>query len=167
MTDASHDGSERETHRVSLSVRRLRARHDGHVKERAMTGDIEDRELDSRLRAANERIRRLRGGSWSADNVIRFRVERHLEAVEETLADLNVRAAVVPAAGSYARRLLERDLCGAEAEIVFAQAKMEAAFAEEDHDLRRFAGATHRAMSAQRSALAAEIWRAPHEHTAR
>jgi hypothetical protein len=135
------------------------------TKEKIMGGAIEDLDLVSRVRVANERMRRLREDSGSADNVIRFRVERHLEAAEETLADLNVRATDVPAAGSYARRRLERDLCRVESEIVFAEAKVEAARAEESNDMRRFAGATHRAMSAQASALAAEISRDPHEHT--
>ncbi len=128
-----------------------------------MSGNIEDRDLVARLRAANERMRRLREEAESADNVIRFRVERHLEAAEETLGDLNIRATDVPAAGSYARRRLERDLCRAESEIVFAEAKLEAARAEESHDVRRFVRATRRAMSAQRSAPA-ELSRHPHEH---
>jgi hypothetical protein len=132
-----------------------------------MSGDIEHRDLVARLRVANERMRRLREDADSGDNVIRFRVERHLEAAEETLEDLNVRATDVPAAGSHARRLLERGLCCVESEIVFAEAKLEAAWAEESHDVRRFARATHRAMSAQRSALSAEIARDPHAHTPR
>ena len=129
-----------------------------------MRGDTEDRDLITRLRVANERMRRLREDAGSDDNVIRFRVERHLEAAEETLEDLSVRTADVPASGSYARQRLERDLCRAESEVVFAQAKLEAARAEESHDMPGFAGATHRAMSAQRSALSAEISRHPHEH---
>jgi hypothetical protein len=132
-----------------------------------MNGDIANRDLVARMRVANERMRRLREDGGSADNVIRFRVERHLEAAEETLEDLNVRAADVPASGSYARQRLERDLCRAESEIVFAGAKVEAARAEESHDLPGFAGATHRAMSAQRSALSAEISRHPHDHAPR
>jgi hypothetical protein len=131
-----------------------------------MSGDIEHRDLVARLRVTNERMRRLREDAESADNVIRFRVERHLDAAEETLGDLN-RATDVPAAGSYARRVLERGLCRAESEIVFAEAKLEAAWAEESDDLRRFVRATRRAMSAQRSALLAEIARDPHEHTPR
>jgi hypothetical protein len=91
--------------------------------------------------------------------VIRFRVERHLEAAEETLGDLNVRAADMPAAGSYARRLLERSLSRVESETVFAKAKWEAAEAEESHDVRRFARATLRAVSAWRSAPSADIAR--------
>jgi hypothetical protein len=118
-----------------------------------MSGDIEHRDLVARLRVANERMRRLREEAGSADNVIRFRVERHLEAAEETLGDLNVRATDMPAAGSYARRLLERGLRRAESEIVFAEAKLEAARAEESDDRHRFVRATRRAMSAQRSAL--------------
>ena len=124
-----------------------------------MSGNSEYRDLVARLRVANERMGRLREDAASADNVIRFRVGRHLEAAEETLGDLNVRATDVPAAGSYARRLLKRALGRVESEIVFAEAKLEAAWAEESHDLRRFARATHRAMSAQRSALSAVILR--------
>lgn len=126
-----------------------------------MSGDIEHRDLVARLRVENERMRRLREEAESADTVIRFRVERHLEAAEETLGDLNVRATDVPAAGSHARRLLERGLCRAGSEIRFAEAKLEAAWAEESHDVRRFANATHRAMSAQRSVLSADIARDP------
>lgn len=132
-----------------------------------MSGDIEPRDLVARLRVANEHMRRLREEAGSADNVIRFRVERHLEAAEETLGDLNVRATDVPAAGSYARRLLERGLRRSESEIAFAEAKLEAAWAEESDNRRKFVRATRRAMSAQRSALLAEIARDPHEHTPR
>jgi hypothetical protein len=132
-----------------------------------MSSDIEHADLVARLRVANERMWRLREEARNADNVIRFRVERHLEAAEETLGDLNIRATHAPAAGSYERRLLERGLCRAESEIVFAEAKMEAAWAEESDDLRGFVRATHRAMSAQRWALSAEIARHPHEHTPR
>jgi hypothetical protein len=132
-----------------------------------MSGDIEHRDFVARLRVANEHMRRLREEAGSADNVIRFRVERHLEAAEETLGDLNVRATDVPAARSYARRLLERGLRRAESEIAFAEAKLEAAWAEESDDRRKFVRATRRAMSAQRSALLAEIARDPHEHTPR
>jgi len=128
-----------------------------------MSSDIEHSGLVARLRVANERMRQLREEVGSADNVIRFRVERHLEAAEETLEDINVRATDVPVAGSHARRLFERSLCRAESEIVFAEAKLDAAWAEESNDLRRFARATNRAMSAQRSALSAEIARDPHE----
>jgi hypothetical protein len=124
-----------------------------------MSVDIDDRNLVTRLRVANERMRRLREDAASADNVIRFRVERHLEAAEETLDDLNARATDVPVSGCHARQRLERDLCRVESEVAFAQAKLEAARAEESQDLPGFAGATHRAMSAQRSALAAEISR--------
>jgi hypothetical protein len=132
-----------------------------------MSGAIEHRDLVARLRVANERMRRLREEVERADNVIRFRVERHLEAAEETLEDLLLRATDVPAAGSYARRLFERDLCRAESEVGFAEAKLEAAWAEESHDLGTFVRATHRAMSAQRSALSAEIARDPNAHTPR
>jgi hypothetical protein len=132
-----------------------------------MSDDIERRDLVARLRVANEAMRRLREDVGSADNVIRFRVERHLEAAEETLGDLNVRATDVPAAGSHARRRLERGLCRAEAEIVFAEAKLDAAWAEESDDVGRFVRATHRAMSAQRSTLWAEIARNPDRHSPR
>ena len=124
-----------------------------------MSGDSGYRDLVERLRVANGSMRRLREYTESADNVIRFRVERHLEAAEETLGDLNVRTTDMPAAGSYARRLLERSLCRVESEIVFAEAKLGAARAEESHDVRRFARATVQAMSAQRSALSADIAR--------
>ena len=165
MTDASsRKGPGREAHPASLSAS-PRTDVPTDTKEKVMSGDTEDRELVSRLRVANERMRCLREVVGSTDNVIRFRVERHLEAAEETLEDLNVRATDLPVSGSYARQRLERELGRAESEVEFAQAKLEAARAEEGHDMRGFAGATHRAMSAQRSALSAEISRHPHEHT--
>ncbi len=101
----------------------------------------------------------------SADNVIRFRVERHVEAVEETLGDLNVRATDMPVPASYERRLFERRLRGLEFEIVSAEAKLEAARAEEQDDARGFVRASGRAMSAQRSALRAETAGDLDEHT--
>jgi hypothetical protein len=128
-----------------------------------MTGTIARDDLVARLRLANDRMRRLRRDVESADdNVIRFRVERHLEAAEETLEDLNARSADVPAVGSYERGLFERGVRRAESEIAFAEAKLEAAWAEEGHDPRRFVRATDRAMAAQLSVLAAEIGPAPH-----
>ena len=132
-----------------------------------MNDDIERSDLVVRVRVANDRMRRLRKELDSANNTIRFRVERHVEAAEETLADLNVRATDMPVPGSYERRLFERRLRGLEFEIVFAEAKLEAAWAEEKDDVRGFAEATTRAMSAQRSALQAEIEQDPHEHTPR
>jgi hypothetical protein len=132
-----------------------------------MSDDIERRDLVARLRVANERMRRLREEVGSADNVIRFRAERHLEAAEETLRDLNVRVTDLPATGSYGRRLYKRGLSRAEAEIMFAEAKLDAARAEEGDDVRMFVRATHRAMSAQRSALWAEIARDPDRHASR
>jgi hypothetical protein len=128
-----------------------------------MTGTIRRGDLVARLRLADDRLRKLRRDVESADdNVIRFRVERHLEAAEETLEDLNVRAADVPAVGSYARGLFERNVRRVESEIAFAEAKVDAAWAEERHDPRRFVRATDRAMAAQLSVLAAEIGPAPH-----
>ena len=152
----------------TLTSRRQHPALPRHGENRARNiQNREPRELVVRLRVANERMRRLREEAGSADNVIRFRVERHLEAAEETLGDLNVQAADVPSDGSHARRLLERGLSRAESEIDFAEAKLGAAWAEENEDLRRFVRATHRAMSAQRRALSAEIARDPHEHTPR
>jgi hypothetical protein len=128
-----------------------------------MSDDVERRDLVARLQVANDRMRRLRAEADRADNVIRFRVERHLEAAEETLVDLNVKAIDLPPAGTYARRHFERGLRRLESEIVFAEAKFEAAWAEENRDGRRFVRATDRAMNAQRSALSAEVAPRPPE----
>ncbi len=126
-----------------------------------MNDDIERSGFVARLRVANDRMRRLREDLDSASNTIRFRVERHVEAAEETLGDLDARATDMPVPGSYERRLFERRLRSLEFQIVFAEAKLEAAWAEEKDDVRGFAEATDRAMSAQRSALQAEIERDP------
>ena len=103
----------------------------------------------------------------SADNVIRFRVERHVEAAEETAGDLNVRTTDMPVPASYERRLFERRLRGLEFEIVSAEAKLEAARAEEQDDARGFVRASGRARSAQRSVLRAETAPALDEHSRR
>jgi hypothetical protein len=130
--------------------------HRSVSRRTVLSDDIESRDLVTRLRLANDRIRRLREDVDSADNVIRFRVERHVEAAEETVGDLNVRATDMPVPASYGRRLFERGLRGLEFEIVSAEAKLEAARAEEQDDARGFVRASGRAMSAQRSALRAE-----------
>jgi hypothetical protein len=127
-----------------------------------MTRTVARGDIAGRLRMANERMRGLRRDVESADNVIRFRGERHLEAAEEVLEDLNLRAADVPAVGSYGRGLFERGVRRVESEVAFAEAKLDAAWAEERHDRRRFVRATDRAMAAQFSVLAAEIGPAPH-----
>jgi hypothetical protein len=74
-----------------------------------MSGDIEHRDLVARLRVANERMRRMRGDAGSADNVIRFRVERHQDCSEHlsTMVDVESRFA-----GGVVS-LLDRS-CGAE-----------------------------------------------------
>jgi hypothetical protein len=127
-----------------------------------MTGTIPRDDPVARLRLANDRLRKLRRDVESADdNVIRFRVERHLEAAEETLRDLDVRAIELPAAGSYERRLFERGVSRAESEVALAEAKVDAAWAEERHDPRGFVRATDRAKAAQLSVLGAEIGPAP------
>ena len=127
-----------------------------------MDGDMEGSDLVARLGVANDRMRRLREDLDSANNVIQFRVERHVEAAEETLADLDVRATDMPPPGSHERQLFDRNLRGLEFEIVAAEAKLEAARAEEKGDAHGFAEATTRAMSAQRSALRAEIAKDTH-----
>src|SRR5688572_28595999 len=121
-------------------------------RSNVMSGDAERRDLVARLRVANDRMLRLRAEADRADNVIRFRVERHLEAAEETLVELDAAAIDLPPAGTYGRQLFERGMRRLESEIVFAEAKFEAAWAEESRDGPRFVRATDRAMTAQRSA---------------
>jgi hypothetical protein len=118
-----------------------------------MTGTVTRGDLVARLRLAADRLRELRRDVESSDdNVIRFRVERHLEAAEETLRDLDVPANDLPSAGSYERGLFERGVSRAESEVAFAEAKVDAAWAEERHDPRGFVRASDRAMAAQLSA---------------
>jgi len=112
-----------------------------------MTGGVERHDLAERLQVARDGTHRVRDDVDGAEHVIRIRVERHVEAAEQTLVDLEVRSAEMPPAGSYARRRLERDLGRLESEVAFAQAKLEAALAEEGQDVRGFARATRRAMA--------------------
>jgi hypothetical protein len=123
-----------------------------------MTSDIERRrELLGRVTDANRRIRALDERLASADNVIRFRMTRHVQTVTELASDIDARSIEMPPADTEDRRQFERDLAALEDEISFAEAKLEAAGADEREDASDELRANMRAAPAQASALRDEI----------
>jgi hypothetical protein len=73
-----------------------------------ITHDDSGRDLVARLDRANEEIDLLHMQLDRSGNVVRFRVTRYLESLDESAADLNARQ--MPTADTYERRKLERDL---------------------------------------------------------
>src|SRR4029450_2240585 len=72
------------------------------------THDGSGRDLVARLDRANEEIDRLHMQLDRWGNVVRFRVTRYVESLDESAADLNARQ--MPPADTYELRKLERDL---------------------------------------------------------
>ena len=82
-----------------------------------ITHDDSGRDLVARLDRANEEIDRLHVQLDRSGNVVRFRVTRYLESLDESAADLNARSRQMPPADTYERRKLERDLGSLEDQI--------------------------------------------------
>jgi hypothetical protein len=123
-----------------------------------MGSDVERRrELLARVTEANKRTRALEQQLEAADNVVRFHVTRHVQTVSELLADIDARSIEMPPANTEDRRQFERDLATLEDEISFAEAKLEAARAEEREDESDEMRANARAAARQTSALDDEV----------
>jgi hypothetical protein len=93
------------------------------------------RDLVARLDRANEEIDRLHMQLDRSGNVVRFRVTRYLESLDESAADLNARQ--MPPADTYERRKLERDLGSLEDLIAVTGAVFASATAEEQGNARQ------------------------------
>jgi hypothetical protein len=115
------------------------------------------RRVDAELASEAERIRRLRAELDASDNVVRERVERHLEEAEMDLHDASAQLLDLPSAGSYERRRLEGSVRSLEFEIASVIAKLEAAEDEEAEDWRNTLRAERDALRAQAGVLAAQL----------
>jgi hypothetical protein len=100
-----------------------------------ITRDGSGRDLVARLDRANEEIDRLHMQLDRSGNVVRFRVTRYLESLDESAADLNARQ--MPPADTYERRKLERDLGSLEDLIAVTGAVFASATAQEQGTARQ------------------------------
>src|SRR5215207_3696731 len=95
------------------------------------------RDLVARLDRANGEIDRLHEQLDRSGNVVRFRVTRHLESLDESAVDLNARSRQMPPADTYERRKLERDLGSLEDLVAVTRAVFASATAEEQGNARQ------------------------------
>jgi len=102
-----------------------------------ITHDDSGRDLVARLDRANEEIGRLHVQLDRSGNVVRFRVTRYLESLDESAADLNARSRQMPPEDTYERRKLERDLSSLEDQIGVTGAVFASATAEEQGNARQ------------------------------
>jgi uncharacterized membrane protein len=123
-----------------------------------MGSDVDARrELQTRLERANARIQSLEVEVEAAPNVVRFRTTRHVQSLKELAADLDRRSLEIPPEHTDERLQFERDLGVLEHETAFAEAKLEAARAEERGDEHGEAHADVVAAAAQSSAIRDEL----------
>ena len=102
-----------------------------------ITHDGSGRDLVARLDRANEEIDRLHMQLDRSGNVVRFRVTRYLESLDENAADLNARSRQMPPVDTYERRKLERDLGSLDDLIAVTGAVFASATAEEQGNARQ------------------------------
>jgi hypothetical protein len=115
----------------------------------AAGGDEARRELGDRLAAAARRIEQLRSASHAAGNVVQFRLERYLEALESDAIDVHSRLAAISDVRSYEGRVVEREIIAMESGVAVAEAKLDAARAAERDDHRGEIDAQVRAMEVE------------------
>jgi hypothetical protein len=111
--------------------------------------DEERRELGDRLAAAARRIEQLRAASHAAGNVVQFRLERYLEALESDAIDVHSRLVAISDARSYEGKVLQREIIAMESGVAVAEAKLDAARAAEREDHRGEADAQVRAIEVE------------------
>jgi hypothetical protein len=107
------------------------------------------RELGDRLAAAASRIEQLRSASHAAGNVVQFRLERYLEALESDAIDVHSRLAAISDVQSYEGKVVEREIIAMESGVAVAEAKLDAARAAERDDHRGEFDAQVRAMKVE------------------
>ncbi len=107
------------------------------------------RELGARLAAAARRIEQIRSASEAAGNVVQFRLERYLEALESDAIDAHSRLAAISAVRSYEGKVLQREIIALESGVAVAEAKLDAARAAERDDHRGEVDAKIRAMEVE------------------
>jgi osmotically-inducible protein OsmY len=142
VTGRSHDGEDVEdaTRAAIMQIAELDA---GGV---AGGEDETRRELGVRLTTAARKIELLRSASEAGGNVVRFRLERYLEALESDAIDARSRLSEISDPASYDETVLERELTALETGVAVAEAKLDAARAAERDDLRGEMDAQMRAM---------------------
>lgn len=110
-------------------------------------GDDEARrELGARLASAARRIEQLRSATEAAGNVVVFRLERYLEALESDAIDAHSKLVAISDVRSYDGEVLRREIIAMESGIAVAEAKLDAARAAERDDQRGEVEAQVRAM---------------------
>jgi osmotically-inducible protein OsmY len=115
--------------------------------EPEMAGDEDTarRELGARLAAAARRIEQVRAASEAGGNVVRFRMERYIEALESDAIDAHSRLSAISDVRSYDGKILQREITAMESGVAVAEAKLDAARAAERDDHRGEADAEIRA----------------------
>lgn len=119
--------------------------------------DEEHRELRARLARAARRIEQLRSTVEAAGNVVQFRLERYVEALESDAIDADRRLAAISDVGSYDGKILQRELIAMESGIAAAEAKLEAAHAAERGDTRGEMAAEVRSMKVEAGGVRAQF----------
>lgn len=102
----------------------------------AAAEDEARRELGDRLAAAARRIEELRSAAYAAGNVVQFRLERYLEALESDAIDVHSRLASITDVRSYDGKIVQREIIAMETGVAVAEAKLDAARAAERDDHR-------------------------------
>src|SRR6266511_1198925 len=124
------------------------------------SGDRSRRELEARLAAAALRIEQLRSDSEAAGNVVRFRLTRYVQSLQSDAIDADGRLTALTDGRSYEEKLLERDVTTLEVDVAVAEAKLDAALAEEHDDPHGDIEAQIRAIDVETSAIKARFDRA-------
>jgi osmotically-inducible protein OsmY len=112
----------------------------------AADGDEPRRQLGARLAAAARRIEQLRSASEAGGNVVEFKLERYLEALESDAIDAHSRLAALSGLKSYEGKVLQREIIALESGVAVAELKLDAARAAERDDHRGEVEAQVRAM---------------------
>jgi hypothetical protein len=99
----------------------------------------------------------LRAESEAAGNVVHIRMTRHVQSLQSDAIDAHARLAELTDDRSYDDRLLERDVSALEVEVAVAEAKLDAARAEEGDDPRGDIAGEIRAMKVEASAIKARF----------
>jgi osmotically-inducible protein OsmY len=129
VTGRSHDGEDVEDATRAAIVQIAELDTGGVAGE-----DEAHREVRARLAAAMRRIEELRSASEAGGNVVRFRLERYLEALESDAIDAHSRLAETSDVRSYEGTILEREVTALESGVAVAEAKLDAARAAERDD---------------------------------
>jgi osmotically-inducible protein OsmY len=127
------------------------------VDDPAGSGDKPHRELAARLAAAARRIERLRSASEAGGNIVQFRMERYLQSLESDAIGAGSELAALTDDPSYGASVLQREVSALEVEVAVAEAKLDAARAEERGDSRGEREAEIRAIELETSAVRARF----------